>query len=181
MKKTLLKITAILAMLMMSMVVLTGCGKDEKKSENKDGIDESSMTAPIEYALKGLNNVDSGAYLKALPTLIVKEFDDEDIKDMKESLNEYQHDRAETYGEDVKITYEITEKEKIEDEDLKELAEYLKGTYNDASKEELDFTEGYECQVNFKIEGSKDSTTKTKSISIYKISGKWYIDDVLLF
>lgn len=181
MKKTLLKVTAILAMLIMSMTVLAGCGKNKEESKNKDGIDESNMTAPIEYALKGLNNVDSGAYLKALPALIVKEFDDDDIKDMKESLNEYQQDRAETYGEDVKITYEITEKEQMKDEDLKDLVDYLKESYEDASEEELDFSEGYKCTVKFKIEGSKDSETNTKAINIYKISGKWYIDDIILF
>ncbi|MBP3708059.1 MAG: hypothetical protein J6J36_05580 [Clostridia bacterium] len=181
MKKTLLKVTAIFAMLIMSMFLLTGCGNNKKEDEKKDGIDESNMTAPIEYALKGLNDADGDAYLKALPALIVKEFNEKDISDMKDSLNEYKNDRVETYGEDVKITYEITEKEKMEDKDLKELIEYLKTSYEDASKEELDFTEGYNCKVNFKIEGSKDSTTKTKSVSIYKISGKWYIDDILLF
>lgn len=181
MKKNLLKVTAILAMLIMSMVVLTGCGNDDKKNQNKDGIDESNMTAPIEYALKGLNNADGDAYLKALPALLVKEFDKDDIKDMEESLNEYKDNRIETYGEDVKITYEITEKKKMEEEDITEIVDYLKKSYEDASKEELDITEGYDCQVNFKIEGSEDSTTKTKSVSIYKISGKWYIDDILLF
>ena len=68
-----------------------------------------------------------------------------------------------TYGDDFKIEYKITEKEKVES------ASYL-GLVDEIQKVKAEFT----------ITGSKKSGTVTKSFRLIKSGGKWCVSGYLL-
>ncbi len=68
------------------------------------------------------------------------------------------------YGEDFKITYEITEKQEVTK------AETL-GLYDG----------GYKLKIKFLIKGSKKEATVTKNVTVIKSGGKWSLSSAISF
>ncbi len=165
-----LKIVAIIAMLVMSMYMLTGCGNNEskkdKKADNVEGYEQ-----PIKYLVEGLSEANSEKFLKAFPGFIseqVKQYFDADY--LQTAL-----DRAEDeYGANVKMTYKVTGKEEISEDDLKDMAEDVKDSYD----EEVEITKGYVVDVEITTKGDDTEDTEEDSFDVYEIGGNWYVLDL---
>ena len=76
------------------------------------------------------------------------------------------------YGDDFKITYEITKTTKLTDEELEEVNNNMKERYD--SKQNASECYKYEGTITFK--GSKDEDTDPISTMGYcKYDGSWYL------
>lgn len=165
-----LKVIAIIAMLVMSMYMLTGCGKSDSKNE-KEADKVEGYEQPIKYLVEGLSEANSEKFLKAFPEFIseqVKQYFDDDY--LKTAL-----DRAEDeYGANVKMTYKVTGKEEISEDDLKDMAEDVKDSYD----EEVEITKGYVVDVEITTKGDDTEDTEEDSFDVYEIGGNWYVLDL---
>lgn len=75
------------------------------------------------------------------------------------------------YGKNIKITYKITDKEKIDKDDLKKIEK----SYQKKNKK-AKVTDGYKVTLDMKIKGSKDDDKNNGTeINVLKIDGKWYV------
>ena len=75
----------------------------------------------------------------------------------------------EEYGDDIKISYKIKDKDKIDKDDLEELEDSIKDKYD----EKVRVSKGYELKVKMKIKGDDDKDEDTTTIKVYKIEGDW--------
>ncbi|MBE6718907.1 MAG: zinc ribbon domain-containing protein [Ruminococcaceae bacterium] len=101
--------------------------------------------------------------------LSVKKFidaieDAEIVEEMIESMED-------EFGKNVKVTYKVTEEEELDKDDLKELKEHLKETY-DVSKK--DVKKAYELELEMKIKGSEDKDEDETDLVVVKIGNNWY-------
>ena len=108
--------------------------------------------------------------MKAFPDVMKEDLEDyitdDKLDDMKEDLED-------EYGKNIKISYKILDKEKIDKDDLKEVQEDLEDEYEDAKKNKVNVTDGYKLSVKLTIKGKDDKDSDTVTMKIYKIGGKW--------
>ena len=77
---------------------------------------------------------------------------------LRRNFTTYLRNMTNTYGETINISYEILEKTEL------------------TSAETLGVYEGYKLKIKFLIKGSKYEKTKTKTIRVIKMGGKWSIN-----
>ncbi|MBQ5810066.1 MAG: zinc ribbon domain-containing protein [Clostridia bacterium] len=96
---------------------------------------------------------------------IIEEYEDNDTyEEMMEYLEE-------EYGDNVKISYKITEKEKLSKKKLEKIADGLKENYDIAKKS---VKAAYEIEVEMTVKGSEDKDDDDAKFYVAKIDGKWY-------
>lgn len=119
---------------------------------------------PIDNYFEGMEKGNVEKYLKAYPEFLdMDENIDED--DMEEMLDEFEDE----YGEKIKISYEVTKKEKIKKDDLEDVQKYIKERY----EEDVKVTKGFELKVKATIKGKDDEDTDSQKMYVYKIDGDW--------
>ena len=173
--KGLMKILTIISILLLSLVVFSGCGKEKKEKEDKSYLD------PINSMMTALQNKDIDEYLKTIPAEYQEKME-ENYSNYKSLLKTQILDRLyssleSSYGKIQKISYEEIEKEKMSDEDLKEEEEDYKSLLGDKADENKTYvTDGYKVKIKV-IATTEDNGDKDEEMTVYvyKVNGKWYI------
>ena len=122
---------------------------------------------------------DADAIEKMIPPAALEYMVDEEDFDLDEFKEEYEDTSdermeylEEEYGEDIKISYEITKEKELSEKKLNAIRDGLKENY-DIQKKSV--TKGYELDVEMTIEGDDDEDTDEDEIIVVKIDGDWYI------
>lgn len=103
------------------------------------------------------------------------DMDLKDIEDAAEEMADVIIDALEeSYGDNVKVSYNITKEDKLTDKELNEIREGANSKYDLARKS---ITEGYEVDADLTIKGADDEMTSEGSAYIVKINGGWYLTD----
>jgi hypothetical protein len=131
---------------------------------------------PIDLMFKSLQTGKASYMLKAVPKFVVEDtfggYDDLDYID--DMFDELQDDLQDEFGKNAKISYKITDKDKLDKDDLEDAAEYLSSAFKSAGKK-LKIKAGYEIDMDITIKGSKSKDTEDTNFTVIKIGGKWYI------
>lgn len=125
---------------------------------------------PIDNFFKGMQTGNAKTVLKAFPDVMKDDLEDTIDDDAMDTVKESLEDE---FGKNVKITYKILDKEKIDKDDLKELQDNLEEEYDDAKKSKVKVSAGYKLTVKANIKGKDDSDSDSLTINVYKIGGKW--------
>lgn len=173
-KKTALVISLAMAVSM----ALTACGD----SDDNDDDDEESTPAyevPVENYIKSVQKNDADLYKKSLAKPMADYISDKMGEEyFKEQVEEASKELKDEYGEDVKISYKVKEKEELGKEDLEDLNDRFKETF----ESESEITSGYRLDVEFIYTGtdisSIDEDDKDVTFEVGKIDGKWAIVDL---
>lgn len=131
----------------------------------------SGWKKPINNYFKGQEKADAKTYLSAFPKFYAEKMEDY-IDD--EALEEDLEDFEDEYGSKIKMSYKVTEKEKIKKDDLQKVQKYIKSVY----EEEVKVSAGYKVRIKATIKGSDDKDTDSTTVYVYKIDGKWSYFDV---
>lgn len=125
---------------------------------------------PIEYFVTGMEKDSYKTLKKAFPEFVIDEFEDSyySIEDVLENLHEEAEDE---YGKKFKISYKITRKSKLDDDDLEDIEDAIDDYYD----EDVRVSAGYELKVKLKISGGGDSDNEKIEVNVYKIDGKWHL------
>lgn len=171
-KNSILKSVTVLAVIVMSIGLLTGCemkfGKDkDKKTE------EVSYEQPVINFVEGLGEANSEKFLKAFPSFIS---DNEYMKNTftNEYLQGILKNAEENYGANIKMTCKITNKEDIAEENLKTMQEDVKTYYNT----EITITKGYKLSAEITTKGDNKEDIDTEEFEVYEVDGNWYMLDL---
>ena len=135
---------------------------------------------PVDNMIKAIET-GKGKYLyKTMPDFLIEyRYDDEKkseiIDDLDDSLEYVVEMLEDEYGDDIKVSYKIKDKEKIDKDDLEDLEDDIKDTYD----EKVKVSKGYELKIEMKIKGDDDKEKDTTKIKVYKIDGNWCLMDSL--
>ena len=133
---------------------------------------------PVDNMVKAMET-GKGKYLyKAMPEFLIEyQYEDEKKSDIYDDLDESMElitgMLEEEYGDDIKISYKIKDKDKIDKDDLEDLEDSIKDKYD----EKVRVSKGYELKVKMKIKGDDDKEEDTTTIKVYKIDGDWCLMD----
>ena len=95
---------------------------------------------------KGMQKADAKTFLKAFPAVMTEDLEDSlDDDYLEDQLEKFEDE----YGKNIKITYKVLDKEKIDKEDLEDLQENLEDKYED-SKKKCKVTAGYKLKNDYK-------------------------------
>ncbi len=101
---------------------------------------------------------------------------DMDIKDLQEeyedSWDDIEDSLEDEYGKNIRASFKITDKDKVDKDDLKEIKDSLKDNYDIAKK---DVKKAYELEVDITVKGKDDEDTEDVDLYAVKIGSKWYI------
>ena len=101
---------------------------------------------------------------------------DTDPEEAWESYEEYSEDMVEAleeeYGKNLRVTYKITDKDKLDKDDLKELREDLHESWGVKKKA---VKKAYELELDLTIKGRDDEETDEATVTVAKIGSRWYI------
>lgn len=101
---------------------------------------------------------------------------DKSVKDIvklyEDSWESREEELEEEYGKHIKISYDITDKEELDKNDLRDLATKLKDKWGIKKK---NIKEAYELEIELKIKGSEDEDIQDLSCIAVKINGSWYL------
>lgn len=132
--------------------------------------------------MKAYEECDADKMMDLTTDVLAVAFEEElgDLVDAEELLKEGFEEKIEAledkFGEDIKITYEITDDEEMDDEDLDEFKEEL---------EELDadikISKAHKIEIEGTIEGSDDEDDFELKLVVLKENGKWKVLDESLF
>jgi len=117
---------------------------------------------------------------RLIPKQLIDEMEDEgmELDDLIEyyekSWEKQEEALEEKYGK-YKVTYKITDKEKVDSDDLKDIRDELNEEYGLKKKS---IKAAYELDIEIKIKGSDDDDEiKLKNVYSINIDGKWYLFD----
>lgn len=133
---------------------------------------------PVDNMMKAIET-GKGKYLyKTMPEFLIEyRYEDEKKSEIYDDLDdslEFIIDMLESeYGDDIKISYKIKDKEKIDKDDLEDLEDSIKDRYD----EKVRVSKGYELKIKMKIKGDDDKDEDTTTIKVYKIDGDWCLMD----
>lgn len=100
---------------------------------------------------------------------------DLDIDDLIEEAEENADDMMDyyedEYGDNIRVSYKVTDKKKLSDKKLEGIAEALADDYD---LDEDKFTEAWELDVEMTIKGSEDDDEQENEMTVIKYKGKWY-------
>ena len=147
--KYILKALAILSIIMVSIFVLTGCGKNnEKKSEE----DNKNYQEPLINYFDGIKNKNPEQVIKAFPA-----FMNMDSKIKSEDIDEFYAYYESLYGSDVTMDYSIGDAVKLGDDEISELEDEIKAVYN---VENIELSGAYSVTITVTFQGSGVSNSK---------------------
>lgn len=154
----------ILLILILAVAFVTACGSGGSKNKA-----ERSYEDLIDVYIKGYVNADPDAFKDVFPDYYCKA---QEAYFTKEYLGQMLESAKERYGEDFKITYEVTKETKLTEEELKTLNKKLKSRYNAT----VDATECYKYEGTITFAGSKYSDPDPIStVGRCKYNGTWYL------
>ncbi len=155
-KRSLLKILSIVSIIMLSIFMLTGCGK--KGDENKEASAENAYLQPLKDYFEGIKNKDINQVLKAFPDFakMSEKITSEDIDDL---YSQYES----LYGANIKIDYSFGDAVALSEDELKELEGEISSIYTDV--ENIDITAAYTVPVKVTISGDgiQENTESTEN------------------
>ena len=179
--------------LILSALVLVSCGnsdnnehaevpesmKSDERSKVRNDIDENDRAGYIEVINKYIDylNGDPEGMRDLRPADFYKELSltpDEFVEMLKERLGATRDSYVEQFGEDVKVTYEITSEQNYESE-----LESLRSTLQ--QKQNIDpgrVIKAYVVHVKITTKGSKSEDSRRVYMFATNIEGKWYLVSV---
>ncbi len=169
-KNCILKSVTVLAVIIMSIGLLTGC---EMKFGNKDEKNKTeAYEEPVKNLIEGLAEANSEKFLNAFPPFISN---NEYMKNTftNEYLQGVLEKAQEDYGANITMSFKVTNKEEISEENIKNKEEDIKSYYN----EEVTITKGYKLNTEITTKGDNEEDTDIGEFEVYEIEGKWYIID----
>lgn len=114
---------------------------------------------PVDLFFKGFNKCDSSMIAKSLPESSADEFEkqmsDEDLDTIINILEA-------GYGESLKISYDIEDKESLDKKKIKSLETSTK----------LDIKKAYNLTIEIKFKGKKNDKETTTNLTVAKIKGE---------
>lgn len=148
---------AVIAAAVFGVVKLVGC------------VTGGGVEAPVKNFVKFINNGDTDALLKAFPESYTKDMEDylKDVDAMMLRMMEQE------YGDDYKVSYKITDKKKIDKDDLKDIEDEENEMLESLDIDKIEIKDGYELEVELKVKGSEDEDEDELEISVYKVDGRW--------
>lgn len=184
-KRSLLKFLAIISIVMLSIFMLTGCGK--KGEENKEASTENAYLQPLKDYFEGIKNKDINQVLKAFP-----DFAKMSEKITAEDLNDLYSQYESLFGANIKIDYSFGDAVALSEEEVKELESEIASIYTEV--ENIDITAAYTVPVKVTISGDgiqentenggestetteENSNSNVEEDEMYAIqyNGNWYI------
>lgn len=173
-KERLLKLIAVMMLAIMSVAMLTGCGKNGKKNDGGD----KAYLEPLKYYFDGIINKDLDTHLKSYPDFankgnLITMADIEDLFKTYESQ----------YGANIKIDYAFGDATKIEGDAYSELVGEITAAYKEVNKD--DIKEIYDVPVTVNVEGDgldqdnsenkeKAKGTEQHTFYVFKYKDSWY-------
>lgn len=97
---------------------------------------------------------------------------DDMIDELEDTMDELIEEIEDEFGKNIKLTYKVTDADRFDEDDLKDVKDEMKDNY-DISKKSV--TDAYELEVELKMKGSEDSDEDEVEIYVVKIDGKWYV------
>ena len=124
---------------------------------------------------------DGEAYLSAqLTSEMLYEmygYDDEEFEELanlySSYLTFYSTELSFVYGDDIKISHKITDKEKLDEDFISDYNTVI--SYITDSTNGLEAEEGYDLELEITIKGDDDKETIDAECQVLKINGKWVI------
>ena len=150
---------------------------DDKKAED-DSDYEDAVELFVDVFYKGKTDKIKKVFPKAMIEYAAEDegVTEQDIYDMFIEQADSVVEAAEArFGEDYKVTYKITDSEKVGKSDLKDIKEFL----SENGVDEDDVTEAYAITIELKIKGEDDENSNEIKTNAIKIDGNWYISGIL--
>lgn len=91
--------------------------------------------------------------------------DGDDIMDMM--MESFEDD----YGKNIKISYKIKDKEKLDKDDIEDLED----EYDDTYGKKIDIEKAYTLEVEMTIKGKDDKDTDTDDMTVVEVDSDWYV------
>ena len=156
----------LLAILLLLVLILSGCGTKKEENKIKDEVTiDVDYEFPIVNWINGIKYGNLEQYKKAFPEFYLeeKDIDEKEMEKMAEALED-------TYGRNIKIKYEIIKEDNISKDDLEKVREYIEKVYDEKN---IKISEGKEIKLSITIKGDVDTDVNSYEISLYKINGEW--------
>lgn len=127
---------------------------------------------PIKYVCDGMEKGSAKTMMKAFPDYIVDQLED-NYGDMDEFMDSMTENLEDSYGKRVKISFKVTDKEKIDKDDISDLEDEIESYYD----ENVNIKAAYNLEVEMKIKGSEDDDENDDELTVIKVGSKWYLYD----
>lgn len=128
---------------------------------------------PIKYVCEGIEKGSFKTMMKAFPEYITDQLEDRYGEDLDDQMDDLVESLEDEYGKRVKVSYKITDKDKLDKDDIEDLEDRIKYNYD----EKVKIKEAYELEVSMKIKGSEDKDEDETDVTVIKIGSKWYLSD----
>lgn len=180
MVKKYFKSILIVALIILSLFALTGCGKNNSNDVNGD--EKEVYEKPLRNYMEGLKNKNLDQLLQAYPEFMhMNEIITND--DLESAYNQYES----MYGANIRIDYNLQDAVSVEEQDKENLVSELKELYPEAG--DINIETAYIITVELTVTGdgiqeengeenadvSKNTATDEQDFYVYKYNGNWYM------
>lgn len=141
-----------------------------------------SYKTPLNNIVKVYNKGDGDALEDLMPPYyddISEALGDLMDVDFDEEAQDIRDEFEDEFGEDAKISYEIIDKEKLDDDELDDYnaMSSLTSLMSDKKASKYEITKAYQLTVKFTLEGEDDDETEKMDLVVGKMDGEWCLLD----
>lgn len=130
------------------------------------------VEAPVKNLERAIKKGDINSMMKALPKSYSAELEDEDKEEIEEMLQEVSEFLED---EDVKFSFKVTRKKKLDKDDLKDAQKEENEILKAQDMDKITIKKGYKLTVKVTVKHDGDEENATLKIPVYKIDGRWCI------
>ncbi|MDR3311152.1 MAG: zinc-ribbon domain-containing protein [Oscillospiraceae bacterium] len=138
---------------------------------------------PVDRIIKAMNTGKGSYVIDTMPDAYVDYllsgdsyysyyYDVENLSDLKKYYDDIVKGTRESLGEKVKISYKITDKERLDKDDIDKIEENME----DDIEKNVKISKAYELTVKLTIKGKDLKASNEVKMRVIKIGGKWYLD-----
>ena len=164
-KKLALAFGSIALVLVIVLIAILAGGKAYEKAI------DNYIDVAFKCKIEKVKNLAPSAYWDYFEDAYDMDIDDL-IKELKDSSDDILDALEEEYGKRIKVSYKVTDADKLDKDDLKDVKDALKNRYDIPKKS---VTDAYELEIEMKIKGSEDEDEDEMEMLVVKIDGKWYV------
>ena len=182
MKNTKKRFALILSLIMAVSMAMTACSLSDDDDDDDEEEETPKYEQPIENYFKAMEKGDGKLLKKCMGSAYIKYMEESFSNDEEFDIDEYIDNNAKSlkknaenkYGENIKITYSIKDKQRFDDDDIDEWEKEVKNMYD----EKVEITSGYDLEIKAKIKGDDDSEEDEMSAVVANVDGSWCILDI---
>lgn len=144
-------------------------------------VQNGASEKPIKNYINAMNKEEYSEVFEQIPEGYEDAISENKKEEKKDEWEAYRDTLESMYGDNYKMSYKIIAKRKLSDDEIESAEDSYNSKLSDGEKkfDKIDIEDACQYQIRRKNKGNEKKKESFDTYTVYKIDGKWYLQEVL--